>query len=516
MSKVTVGLLQHACGPDPAANFKKMLGLAERAARKGAQIICTQELLRSQNFCHREDHASFKLAEAIPGPSTAALQKLAKRLRVVMVASLFEKRASGLYHNTSAVIDADGSLLGAYRKMHIPDDPLYYEKFYFTPGDTGFRSWTTAYGRIGVLICWDQWFPEAARLTALQGAEIILYPTAIGWHPREKAGQGAGQHDAWETIQRGHAIANGCFVRGLQKPWSATERPGGGRGNRILGPKFRGWHRRPDSGPGRGREGGGPDRFGRPRREVDPNQNRIGLSFRDRRIGCLRGDEFLGARRRCRRNHPVTGYRASKVGRARRSDAARPAGPRPIRLAVTSASVFPLARFAFIQPTVCQPNRLSLSSLLQTLPVPGLGCPLHITTRRLQPLSFNRPPAFPRMPRSDTSPLDSGCFGLPHAGRVGAPRGGLDFLAAPARLLAVAFARPIPPAVRPDRSRNQPARKSANQRLPVASTRGPVPARPGRSQAGPARVLSPSDRRRPGAAITARFSSGTTVRAKWR
>jgi len=236
MSTVTLGLLQHACGPDPAANFKKTLGLAERAAGQGAQIICTQELFRSQYFCQREDHACFKLAESIPGPSTAALQKLAKRRRVVVVASLFEKRASGLYHNTAAVIDADGSLLGSYRKMHIPDDPLYYEKFYFTPGDTGFRAWGTAYGRIGVLICWDQWYPEAARLTALQGAEIILYPTAIGWHPREKAVQGTSQQDAWETVQRGHAIANGCFVAACNRV--GHERPAGGDGIEFWGGSF--------------------------------------------------------------------------------------------------------------------------------------------------------------------------------------------------------------------------------------------------------------------------------------
>ena len=178
--KVTLGLLQHACTADPAANLAKTLALAEKAAKKGAQIICTQELFRSQYFCQSEDHGHFKLAEPIPGPSTAAFQKLAKKHQVVVIASLFEKRASGLYHNTAAIIDADGALLGIYRKMHIPDDPLFYEKFYFTPGDTGFRAWQTRYGKIGVLICWDQWYPEGARLTALQGAEILFYPTAIG------------------------------------------------------------------------------------------------------------------------------------------------------------------------------------------------------------------------------------------------------------------------------------------------------------------------------------------------
>jgi N-carbamoylputrescine amidase len=209
---VKVGLIQTACSPDPAANLRKTLHAVERAARQDARIICTQELFRSQYFCQSEDHKYFKLAEPIPGPSTAAFQKLAKKHRAVIIASLFEKRASGVYHNTAAIIDADGSLLGVYRKMHIPDDPLYYEKFYFTPGDLGFRSWQTRYAKIGVLICWDQWYPEGARLTALQGAEILFYPTAIGWHPEEKKKYGALQHSAWETIQRSHAIANGCYV----------------------------------------------------------------------------------------------------------------------------------------------------------------------------------------------------------------------------------------------------------------------------------------------------------------
>ncbi len=209
---VKLGLIQTACSPDPSANLKKTLAAAGAAAQRGAQIICTQELFRSQYFCQSEDHKYFKLAEPIPGPSTEAFQKLAKKHRVVIIASLFEKRASGVYHNTAAIIDADGSLLGMYRKMHIPDDPLYYEKFYFTPGDLGFRAWQTKYAKIGVLICWDQWYPEAARLTALQGAEILFYPTAIGWHPGEKKKDGELQHSAWETIQRSHAIANGCYV----------------------------------------------------------------------------------------------------------------------------------------------------------------------------------------------------------------------------------------------------------------------------------------------------------------
>jgi N-carbamoylputrescine amidase len=209
---VKVGLIQSACSPDPAANLQHTLVAAELAASDGAQIICTQELFRSQYFCQSEDYHHFQLAEPIPGPTTQAFQQLAKTKQVVIIASLFEKRTSGLYHNTAAVIDADGSLMGIYRKMHIPDDPLYYEKFYFAPGDLGFRAWQTRYGKIGVLICWDQWYPEAARLTALQGAEILFYPTAIGWHPREKAELGERQRSAWETIQRAHAIANGCYV----------------------------------------------------------------------------------------------------------------------------------------------------------------------------------------------------------------------------------------------------------------------------------------------------------------
>jgi N-carbamoylputrescine amidase len=236
MGKVAIALLQHACTAEPAANLKKTLALADEAARRGAQVICTQELFRSQYFCQSEDHANFRLAEKIPGPTTEAFQRLAKKRGVVVIASLFEKRASGLYHNTAAVIDADGSLLGIYRKMHIPDDPLYYEKFYFTPGDTGFRTWKTKFGRIGVLVCWDQWYPEAARLTALQGAEIIFYPTAIGWHPGEKRKLGKTQHDAWETIQRSHAIANGCFVAACNR--IGLEKPAGGEGIEFWGQSF--------------------------------------------------------------------------------------------------------------------------------------------------------------------------------------------------------------------------------------------------------------------------------------
>jgi N-carbamoylputrescine amidase len=209
---VKLGLIQTSCSADPAANLKKTLALIGRAAQRGAQIICTQELFRSQYFCQREEHKNFKLAEPVPGPTTDAFCQLAKKHQVAIIASLFEKRAAGVYHNTAVIIDADGSLLGRYRKMHIPDDPLYYEKFYFTPGDLGFKAWPTRYGKIGVLICWDQWYPEAARLTALQGAQILFYPTAIGWHPGEKKKYGERQHNSWETIQRSHAIANGCYV----------------------------------------------------------------------------------------------------------------------------------------------------------------------------------------------------------------------------------------------------------------------------------------------------------------
>jgi N-carbamoylputrescine amidase len=235
-SVVRLGLLQAQCSPDAAANLKKNLEMVERAAKQGAQIICTQELFRSQYFCQEENHDNFKLAEPIPGPSTAAFQKLAKKYGVVIIASLFEKRASGVYHNTAAVIDADGKLLGIYRKMHIPDDPLYYEKFYFTPGDLGFKAWQTKFGKIGVLVCWDQWYPEGARLTAMQGAEILFYPTAIGWHPKEKAEHGSRQHGAWELIQRSHAVANGCYVAVPNRV--GVEKPAGGDGIEFWGQSF--------------------------------------------------------------------------------------------------------------------------------------------------------------------------------------------------------------------------------------------------------------------------------------
>ncbi|MEN9575175.1 MAG: hypothetical protein RL514_3030 [Verrucomicrobiota bacterium] len=235
-STVTLGLVQTSCSSNPAENLRKTLAQVERCAKAGAQIISTQELFRSQYFCQSENHANFQLAESIPGPSTDAFCKLARKHQVVIVASLFEKRASGLYHNTAAIIDADGSMLGIYRKMHIPEDPLFHEKFYFTPGDLGFKAWQTRYAKIGVLICWDQWYPEAARLTAMQGAEILFYPTAIGWHPSEKAEYGVNQHGAWETIQRSHAVANGCYVAAINR--IGLEQPIGGDGLEFWGQSF--------------------------------------------------------------------------------------------------------------------------------------------------------------------------------------------------------------------------------------------------------------------------------------
>lgn len=212
-----IGLVQMSCSPDPEANLRKGIRGIREAADRGAEIVCLQELFRSQYFCRDENPELFNLAETIPGPSTEALSSIAKELQVSVVASLFEKRAPGLYHNTAAVLDADGSLAGLYRKMHIPDDPLYYEKFYFTPGDLGFQNFETRYSRIGVLVCWDQWYPEGARITSLQGANVLFYPTAIGWHPSEKAQYGEAQLDAWRTIQRAHAIANGVFVAAVNR-----------------------------------------------------------------------------------------------------------------------------------------------------------------------------------------------------------------------------------------------------------------------------------------------------------
>ncbi len=209
---VSIGLVQLRCGTDVKANRAEAIAQIRVAAAAGAQVVCLPELFTSTYFCQREDHSFFQLAEPIPGPTTEELCRVAKEHGVAIVAGLFEKRAEGLYHNTAAVIDADGSFVGKYRKMHIPDDPFYYEKFYFTPGDLGFRVFPTRFAKLGVLICWDQWYPEAARLTALRGADILFYPTAIGWHPAEKAEYGRRQHQSWELIQRSHAVANGCFV----------------------------------------------------------------------------------------------------------------------------------------------------------------------------------------------------------------------------------------------------------------------------------------------------------------
>ncbi len=216
-SPFKIGLVQMACSTNPEANLTKAISGIREAARNGAEIVCLQELFRSQYFCREENAELFNLAEPIPGPSTETLSSLARELQVSIVASLFEQRAPGLYHNTAAVLDADGSLVGLYRKMHIPDDPLYFEKFYFTPGDLGFRNFETRYSRIGVLVCWDQWYPECARITSLQGANVLFYPTAIGWHPSEKAQYGEAQLDAWRTIQRAHAIANGVFVAAVNR-----------------------------------------------------------------------------------------------------------------------------------------------------------------------------------------------------------------------------------------------------------------------------------------------------------
>ena len=238
--KFTVGLVQMRCTPDPDENLKRAAQFVRDAARQGAQVVCLPELFKTQYFCQREDAALFDLAETIPGPSTDVLCKVAQEAKVAIVASLFEKRALGLYHNTAVMIDSDGKILGLYRKMHIPDDPLYYEKFYFTPGDLGFKAFDTHFGRVGTLVCWDQWYPEGARLTALQGAEVLFYPTAIGWHPAEKEQYGVAQHDAWRTIQRAHAIANGIYVAVVNRVGHET---GNIRGNEVKGAGLEFWGR---------------------------------------------------------------------------------------------------------------------------------------------------------------------------------------------------------------------------------------------------------------------------------
>ncbi len=237
-----VGLIQMSCSPDADDNVNRAVARVREAADGGAQVVCLPELFRTQYFCQREDAALFDLAEPVPGPTTARMAEVAREKRVVVIASVFEKRAPGVYHNTAAVLDADGTLRGLYRKMHIPDDPLYFEKFYFTPGDLGFRAFDTEHGRIGTLVCWDQWYPEGARLTAMQGAHVLFYPTAIGWHPGEKQQYGAAQHDAWRTIQRAHAIANGVYVAVVNRVGHETGnvmgKPAPGAGLEFWGGSF--------------------------------------------------------------------------------------------------------------------------------------------------------------------------------------------------------------------------------------------------------------------------------------
>lgn len=217
MSEFTLGLIQMRCGPDRATNLERAVEKIREAAKQGAQIVVLPELFLGPYFCQKEDAALFDLAEPIPGPTCETIGRISHRAGVAVVASLFERRAAGVYHNTAVVFDADGTMLGKYRKMHIPDDPLYYEKYYFTPGDLGFKVFKTRFATVGVLVCWDQWYPEAARLTAMRGAECIVYPTAIGWHPKEKAEFGAGQLQAWELIQRSHSVANGLYVAAVNR-----------------------------------------------------------------------------------------------------------------------------------------------------------------------------------------------------------------------------------------------------------------------------------------------------------
>jgi N-carbamoylputrescine amidase len=233
--QVTLGLVQMRMGPEPRENLARAIDRIRDAARQGARVICLPELFQSYYFCQTEEHKFFDLAEPVPGPATTALARLAGELGTVIIASLFEKRAEGLYRNTTAILDADGQYLGKYRKMHIPDDPNYYEKFYFTPGDLGFRTWETRFARAGVLICWDQWYPEAARLTTLSGAEMLFYPTAIGWLVPEKAEYGAAQQASWETIQRSHAIANGVYVAAVNR---VGLEPGPNQGIEFWGGSF--------------------------------------------------------------------------------------------------------------------------------------------------------------------------------------------------------------------------------------------------------------------------------------
>jgi len=232
-----IGLIQMAFVPDPQENLRRAVAKVEDVARGGAKVICLPELFRSQYFCQQEDAEFFDLAESVPGPSTNALGKIAKEKQVTIIVPIFERRAGGVYHNSVVVINEPGEIAGLYRKMHIPDDPAYYEKFYFTPGDRGFQAIKTPHATIGPLICWDQWYPEAARLTALKGAEILFYPTAIGWHPSEKKQEGAPQLEAWMTIQRSHAIANGVFVVAVNRVGHEIP-PGGGDGIEFWGSSF--------------------------------------------------------------------------------------------------------------------------------------------------------------------------------------------------------------------------------------------------------------------------------------
>ncbi len=282
--KFSIGIMQMRCVKDPGVNRDKAEQQIREAARRGANVICTQELFCSEYFCQTQSTDIFDLAESIPGPSTDRFSKLAAELNVALVISLFERRAAGLYHNTAAVIDADGQLLGIYRKMHIPDDPLYYEKYYFTPGDLGFKAFQTRFGRIGVLVCWDQWFPEAARLTAMQDVRVLFYPTAIGWHPSEKADFGSAQVDAWQTIQRSHAIANGVYVASPNRVGHEGAKGGGLEffGNSIICDPFGRWLQR-----------GSVDQENILIAEVDPklqeNVRRNWPFLRDRRVDAYTG-----------------------------------------------------------------------------------------------------------------------------------------------------------------------------------------------------------------------------------
>ena len=234
----TIGIVQMSCTPEPEENMGRAIKHVRDAAQQGAELICLPELFQTQYFCQREDTALFELAEPIPGPATQRLGEVCRELKITLIASLFERRAPGVYHNTAAILDQRGELAGIYRKMHIPDDPLYYEKFYFTPGDLGFKVFETGFGKFGTLVCWDQWYPEGARLTAAQGANILFYPTAIGWHPDEKAQYGEAQYDAWRTIQRAHAIANGVYVAAVNRVGFET---GNIRGNQAAGKGLEFW-----------------------------------------------------------------------------------------------------------------------------------------------------------------------------------------------------------------------------------------------------------------------------------